>query len=168
MTNFSHSTGLCRRPVPERGLERELSLWRLARSSFRCRYGQIHDRNILGGGRVSSGAGPQRYFRRIGRESPTRRPPSQANSIGSRSTLPRTRSTFTWHNTTRVRDVEKEVAELKQRYAPEVQFMAAPASPRHGSRRLRGWIQALDLSGDAGNPESGSSAMVQSRARSSW
>jgi dihydrofolate reductase len=33
----------------------------------------------------------------------------------------RTRSTFTWHNTTHVRDVEKEVFELKQRFAREVQ-----------------------------------------------
>ncbi|MGC1456386.1 MAG: dihydrofolate reductase family protein, partial [Nitrospirota bacterium] len=31
------------------------------------------------------------------------------------------RSTFPWHNTTGVRDVEKAVVELKQRYAREVQ-----------------------------------------------
>jgi len=49
----------------------------------------------------------------------------------------RTRSTFTRHNTTHVLDVEKEVFELKQRFAPEVQV--------HGSCGLAQTLIEKDL-----------------------
>ena len=49
----------------------------------------------------------------------------------------RTRSTFTWHNTTLVRDVEKDVIELKQRLAREVQV--------HGSSGLAQTLIEKDL-----------------------
>lgn len=49
----------------------------------------------------------------------------------------RTRSTFPWHNTTGVRDVEKAVVELKQRYAREVQV--------HGSAGLAQTLIEKDL-----------------------
>ena len=49
----------------------------------------------------------------------------------------RSRSTFPWHNTTGVRDVEKTVVELKQRYAREVQV--------HGSAGLAQTLIEKDL-----------------------
>jgi dihydrofolate reductase len=49
----------------------------------------------------------------------------------------RTRSSFPWHNTTGVRDVEQAVAELKQRYAREVQV--------HGSAALAQTLIEKDL-----------------------
>jgi dihydrofolate reductase len=49
----------------------------------------------------------------------------------------RTRSTFPWHNTTHIRDVEKEVVELKQRFAREVQV--------HGSCGLAQTLIEKDL-----------------------
>jgi dihydrofolate reductase len=49
----------------------------------------------------------------------------------------RTRSAFSWRNTTGVRDVEKAVAELKQRYAREVQV--------HGSAGLAQTLIEKDL-----------------------
>lgn len=49
----------------------------------------------------------------------------------------RTRSTFPWHNTSPVRDVEKEVIELKKRYAREVQV--------HGSCGLAQTLIEKDL-----------------------
>jgi len=49
----------------------------------------------------------------------------------------RTRSSFPWHNTTPVRDVEKEVMELKQRFAREVQV--------HGSCGLAQTLIEKDL-----------------------
>jgi dihydrofolate reductase len=49
----------------------------------------------------------------------------------------RTRSTFTWHNTTLVRDVAREVIELKRRYAREVQV--------HGSCGLAQTLIEKDL-----------------------
>ena len=49
----------------------------------------------------------------------------------------RTRSTFTWHNTTPVHDVEKEVNELKKRFAREVQV--------HGSCGLAQTLIEKDL-----------------------
>lgn len=49
----------------------------------------------------------------------------------------RTKSAFPWHNTTGVRDVEKAVAELKQRYAREVQV--------HGSAGLAQTLIEKDL-----------------------
>lgn len=49
----------------------------------------------------------------------------------------RTRSTFPWYNTTGVRDVEKAVVELKQRYAREVQV--------HGSAGLAQTLTEKDL-----------------------
>jgi dihydrofolate reductase len=49
----------------------------------------------------------------------------------------RTRSTFPWHNTTSVRDVEKEVVDLKQRFAREVQV--------HGSCGLAQTLIEKDL-----------------------
>lgn len=49
----------------------------------------------------------------------------------------RTRSSFPWRNTTPVRDVEKEVVELKQRFAREVQV--------HGSCGLAQTLIGKDL-----------------------
>jgi len=49
----------------------------------------------------------------------------------------RTRSSFPWHNTTLVRDVEKEVIELKQGFAREVQV--------HGSCGLAQTLIENDL-----------------------
>ena len=49
----------------------------------------------------------------------------------------RTRSAFTWNNTLHVRDVEKEVIELKKRYSREVQV--------HGSAGLAQTLIAKDL-----------------------
>jgi len=49
----------------------------------------------------------------------------------------RTRSAFTWNNTTPVRDVEKEVIELKKRFAREVQV--------HGSCGLAQTLIEKDL-----------------------
>ena len=49
----------------------------------------------------------------------------------------RSRSTFPWHSATGVRDVEKAVAELKQRYAREVQV--------HGSAGLAQTLIEKDL-----------------------
>jgi dihydrofolate reductase len=49
----------------------------------------------------------------------------------------RTRSTFTWHNTMYVRDVEKEAVELKKRYEREVQV--------HGSAGLAQTLIENDL-----------------------
>lgn len=49
----------------------------------------------------------------------------------------RTRSTFTWHNTTLVRDVVKEATELKQRFVREVQV--------HGSCGLAQTLIESDL-----------------------
>jgi dihydrofolate reductase len=49
----------------------------------------------------------------------------------------RSRSIFTWHNTTHVRDVEKEVIGLKQRFAREVQV--------HGSAGLVQTLIEKDL-----------------------
>ena len=49
----------------------------------------------------------------------------------------RTRSTFTWHNTSHVRDVEKEAIELKKRFGHEVQV--------HGSCGLAQTLIAKDL-----------------------
>jgi dihydrofolate reductase len=48
-----------------------------------------------------------------------------------------TKSTFPWHNTTGIRDVEKAVVELKQRYAREVQV--------HGSAGLAQTLIEKDL-----------------------
>lgn len=49
----------------------------------------------------------------------------------------RSRDTFSWHNTTHVRDVAKDVIELKQRYAREVQV--------HGSAGLAQTLVEKDL-----------------------
>jgi len=49
----------------------------------------------------------------------------------------RTRSTFPWHNTTHIQDVEKEVLELKRRFAREVQV--------HGSCGLAQTLIQKDL-----------------------
>ena len=49
----------------------------------------------------------------------------------------RTKSAFSWHNTTGVRDMEKAVGELKQRYAREVQV--------HGSAGLAQTLIEKDL-----------------------
>lgn len=61
---------------------------------------------------------------------------SKLNSL-PKYIVSRSRSAFPWHNSTGVRDVEKAVAELKQRYAREVQV--------HGSAGLAQTLIEKDL-----------------------
>jgi dihydrofolate reductase len=61
---------------------------------------------------------------------------SKLNSL-PKYVVSRTGSTFPWHNTTHIRDVEKEVVELKQRFTREVQV--------HGSCGLAQTLIEKDL-----------------------
>ena len=91
--------------------------------------GEVHDPDRFSRRRVSSGATTYDIF---AAHWPRVTDPGDLIA-GKLNLLPKyvaslSRSTFLWHNTTGVRDVEKAVVELKQRYAREVQV--------HGSAGL--------------------------------